>query len=400
VTRTSVARTVAAASRWNRVIGLLEHPGACGMWAVGRPGAILSRQGPTIARAPDRAPRSLSGTIPTAALSDAMGYPRVMKSRVTATLIAAALIVGACASPAATPGPSPATPGPSPVEGACAAAPDPGQVSGWGQPTTAPTVIPILINPPGELTCGADRILFSFLDIQNRPIGAPDRSASVALYNLGRDASTPAATADGTFVWAIEGSVGIYVANVTLPEAGTWGAEFSTTGPDGKSETIRLTFSVVTDSPVIRVGEAAPPSRTATGDPAGISTDTNPDPRFYSTSVDTALADHKPFVLVFATPKFCTSGQCGPTLERVKPFLDEYPGVTFINVEPYELEADANGQLKAVVTGNQLIPTQPTLDWGLLSEPWVFVVDGSGTVTASFSLIFGDEELRAALDAL
>jgi hypothetical protein len=257
-----------------------------------------------------------------------------------------------------------------------------------------------MVNPPGELTCGENRLLFSFLDPQNRPIGAPDRSASVALYNLGRDASAPAVTADGTFVWAIEDSVGIYVADVQLDEAGTWGAEFVTTDADGTSETVRVTFSVVTSSPVVRVGQAAPASKTPTGDPADISTDSSPDPRFYSTSIDTALAEHKPFVVAFATPKFCTSGQCGPTLERLKPFLDQYPDITFINVEPYELQADASGQLQPVLTQGQLTPTQSTMDWGLLSEPWIFVVDETGTVTASFSLIFGDEELHAALDAL
>ena len=305
---------------------------------------------------------------------------------------------GACAA-SASPSAAPEGSG-APAAGACVSAPDPGAVAGWGQPTAVPSVFPVLINPAGELTCGQNRLIFSFLDAQSRPLGAPDRSASVALYNLGRDPATPAVTADGTFVWAIEGSVGIYVASVQFDSAGTWGAEFSTTGPDDVSETIRFTFSVVAASPVVRVGQAAPASQTQTGDPAGISTDPSPDPRLYATSVATALAEHRPFVLVFATPKFCASGQCGPTLERVKPFLDLYPGVTFINVEPYQLEADSGGQLQPVLTANQLTPTQPALDWGLLSEPWVFVVDGSGTVTASFGLIFSDAELRAALDAL
>ena len=64
-----------------------------------------------------------------------------------------------------------------------------------------------------------------------------------------------------------------------------------------------------------------------------------PDPAFYQTSVADALAAHKPFILVFATPKFCTSQQCGPTLDQFKPIAAANPGVTFINVEPYQLEA-------------------------------------------------------------
>ena len=115
--------------------------------------------------------------------------------------------------------------------------------------------------------------------------------------------------------------------------------------------------------------------------------------------MDAALADRKPFVLVFATPKFCASGQCGPTLERIKPFKATYPSVTFINVEPFELRLES-GQLQPVLTGGQLTPARPSIEWGLLSEPWVFVVNRDGVVTASLGLIFGETELATALDAV
>jgi hypothetical protein len=32
-----------------------------------------------------------------------------------------------------------------------------------------------------------------------------------------------------------------------------------------------------------------------------------------------ALAAHKPIFLIFATPRFCATAQCGPTLDRLKP---------------------------------------------------------------------------------
>ena len=38
--------------------------------------------------------------------------------------------------------------------------------------------------------------------------------------------------------------------------------------------------------------------------------------------------------------------------------------------------------------------------WGLRTEPWIFVVDGDGKVTAKFEAAVGEEELRAALDAV
>ncbi|HYN69914.1 MAG TPA: hypothetical protein VEX41_06875 [Candidatus Eisenbacteria bacterium] len=274
---------------------------------------------------------------------------------------------------------------------------------GWGPPTTAPAVIPILVNQ--ERVCGTNRLVFGLLDTANRPIATPDRSARIAFYDLGRDPGKPVSTVDGKFVWAIEGARGVYVASVDLTEAGLWGAEFTTAAPGEPSETVRLTFDVQPAGTTKRIGDKAPASKTPTlagvgGDVARISSDPNPEPAFYQTSVDTAIADGRPFLLAFATPKFCTTGQCGPTLDRVKPLVKDYPTVTFINVEPYEL-AVINGQLQpALDAAGQLKPVQPVNEWGLLTEPFIFVVDRHGTITGSFEGIVGEDELRTALDAV
>ena len=70
-------------------------------------------------------------------------------------------------------------------------------------------------------------------------------------------------------------------------------------------------------------------------------------------------------MLVFATPKFCTSAQCGPTLDKIKPFAAQYPGVTFINVEPYKLKL-VDGVLhqgaKMVLGG----PSKARKSWSLI----------------------------------
>jgi hypothetical protein len=110
-----------------------------------------------------------------------------------------------------------------------------------------------------------------------------------------------------------------------------------------------------------------------------------------------AIAAHKPFVLIFATPKFCTSQQCGPTLDSIKPIAEAHPDVTFINVEPYVLE-EKDGQLQPVLDANQQLQAAPATDeWGLLSEPWIFVVDGDGIVRGSFEGVVGQDELERAL---
>ena len=265
---------------------------------------------------------------------------------------------------------------------------------------------PQVINPGGTIACGRTRLMFSFLDAKNVPVASPDRTVDVALFDLGADPATPVAEGKATFIWAIEDAVGVYVFDADLKTAGAYGAQFTTALKGATPESIRVGFDVQPTSSVVTVGDKAPASDTPTladagGDLARISTDASPVKAFYETSIADAVAAGKPFVVAFATPKFCTSKQCGPTLDRLKPIAARHPGVTAINVEPYELEFK-DGQLQPVLSGDppQLTPTQATTDWRLPTEPWIFVVDKNGVVTASYMLIFSDEELDAALAAI
>ena len=141
----------------------------------------------------------------------------------TAALV---VVVAACSGGAAPPAASGSvgTPATSPTASTsidCPAAPaPPAQVPGWTSAATEPSVFPVIVNSSGSLTCGQNRLLFSFLDGDNRPVGKPDRSAAVALYNLGHDPAAAVQTIEGTFVWGIEDAVGFYIAQVTFPEAG------------------------------------------------------------------------------------------------------------------------------------------------------------------------------------
>lgn len=332
-------------------------------------------------------------------------FPRVTRSFLAA---AAASAVLAIAVVGCGPGPGVSASPTGPVSSGTAACPTaptpPDNLAGWSQ-ASASDILPLLINGPGQVVCGENRILFTLAGQDGTPVGAPDRTARISFYDLGRDPTKPIASADGTFVWAIKNARGIYVANVSLPEAGQYGAEITTAKAGGTPESLRLRFDVQPSSSVIGVGDRAPASRTPTladvgGDASHISTDTNPDPAFYRTSVDQAVAKHEPFVVIFATPKFCKSAQCGPTLDSIKPYLAKYPSVTFINVEPYKLKL-VDGLLQADLDASGgLQATAVTDEWHLLTEPTVYVVNRDGVVTAQFDLIFSDAELTAALDAV
>lgn len=309
-----------------------------------------------------------------------MHAPRVPLAAAPLVIAALVLLVG-CSS-AATPGtgtPSVAAP------------------SGSGSPAVFPVVI------SQELVVGRNRILFSFLDATgSKPMAAPDRTAKVAF--TGPNGETVAAP-DGEFIWAIEDVSGVYVTTAEFPSAGAWTAQFTTAAPGAPEETIPFSFDVKEDASVVLPGEPAPSVDTPTledvgGDVRKISSDDEPVEAFYDTSVADALEAGDPFVLVFATPAFCQTQTCGPTLEKVKDAAEAHPGVTFINVEPYQTEF-VDGRLEPVLSETNLLQTVPAADaYGLLTEPFIFVVDGDGIVSASFELLFTPEEMDAALDAI
>ena len=302
------------------------------------------------------------------------------RPRFVAALAAVLVAVVACAAPAPTP--------------SNASAPT---TSG----TSKPSVLPVLVS--SELSVGPNRYLFSFVDATtNTPVAAPDRTASVQFTGPANQ-TIPATPA--TFIWAIEKVSGIYVTNVEFPAAGDWIAHFATAGAGKPEERIDFQFQVAAKKNVISPGDKAPSVATPTlaavgGDVSKISSDAKPDKAFYETSVADALAAHKPFVLIFATPKFCQTSTCGPTLDKVKPIATAHPNLTFINVEPYVL-ADDQGQLQPVLDAKgNLQAVSATIAYGLVSEPYVFVVGGDGIVKASFELIFTSDEIDKALAGL
>ena len=322
-----------------------------------------------------------------------------------AIFCAVALLAGACTGGSGASGGASVAPGASAsaAAGACPVTPARADTpEGWDVTSQSPSVFPQIINPSGTVTCGTTRLMFSFLDSQNVPVAKPDRKVDVKAFDLGADPKKPVAEGPATFIWAIEPQVGVYVIDLDLPTAGDYGVELTTTPAGGSAETIRTTMEVQPSTSVISVGDKAPASDTPTldgvgGDISKISTDPNPDPAFYTTSIADALAAHKPFVVAFATPKFCVSKQCGPTLDRIKPIAAKHPGVTVINVEPYQLQYADGGLQPILDASGNLTPTKATDEWHLPSEPWVFVVDKNGIVTNSFMLIFSDEELDKAM---
>ena len=263
--------------------------------------------------------------------------------------------------------------------------------------------IPLLVN--SELAVGSQRVMVELQDRAGRSLTSADLGVQIGFYDLGASTETAASQAAGTFRWLIPDARAIYTAPVTFPRAGDWGMELTAMAAGQADRTARVTFSVRDTTTTPAIGADAPPSDTLTAiDPAAlstISTDAHPDPAFYRLSVKDAISAGKPFVLVFATPLFCTSGTCGPALDLVKQVAPGYAGrVNFIHVEPYLLEVKDGRTQPQVDLSGQPKPIRAVVEWKLPTEPYVFVVDARGKVAAKYEGLAYPDELTAALDAL
>jgi hypothetical protein len=95
----------------------------------------------------------------------------------------------------------------------------------------------------------------------------------------------------------------------------------------------------------------------------------------------------RPVVITFATPLLCKSRVCGPVVDIVEQVKASAPkSVAFIHQEIYA-DNNVNKGLRPQVT-----------QWGLRTEPWTFVIDRSGKVTARFEGAFSPGELQRAVD--
>ena len=281
-----------------------------------------------------------------------------------------------------------------------------GQYPGWpGSGTVVATgdFVPILVS--AELGTGHERVLITLQDRAGRTLVAPDVTVDESFYELAASVDTPVNEVAGTFRWLIPDEKAIYSAFTDFARAGDWGVEVTAHQAGQADRTARITFSVRRTTLTPAIGGPAPATDTPTATDltavSAISTDEKPDLAFYALSIRDAIAAGKPFVVVFATPAFCTSGTCGPALDLVKQVAADYIGrVNFIHVEPYVLEvADGKTQPKLGESGYPQ-PVPAVTEWGLPTEPYVFVVDAQGRVAGKFEGMAYPDELTAALDGL
>jgi len=204
--------------------------------------------------------------------------------------------------------------------------------------------------------------------------------------------TTPVAIADSDTLITVWGQT------VELAQEGWWGAQLAIEQGDERHEGLRLRFFVVAEGKEPAVGEPAPATRQPTladgVDIDELSTAQPPNPEMHRLAIADALALDQPLVVTFATPAFCQTRFCGPVLEQVvTPLAERYDGqAVFVHIEPFDLAG--------LRTEGTFAPVPAMEEWGLSTEPWVFVVDAQGLVAAKFEGVVSQEEIAEVLERL
>lgn len=190
---------------------------------------------------------------------------------------------------------------------------------------------------------------------------------------------------------AAGGQTRIYVAHVRIPRPGTYWLVARPIGGDVHISGIR-DLEVRSRSATPAIGALAVQSRTptlGTAPIARLTTRVPPDRALLRYSVAGSLRAHAPFVLVFATPRYCTSRTCGPVVDVVDSVRAQFAkkGIRFIHVEIYKDNDPSKGE-------NQWVR-----QWHLPTEPWIFLVGRDGRVKAKFEGAVSRGELAAAVRA-
>ena len=319
-----------------------------------------------------------------------------------------AVVVAACgdaATPTASPAPDEAAASPNRIEQSAlaagvAACPQPAdELPGWTGGQDA-AIVPIIMS--SLVSVGPSRFLFSLSDDDYRVISAPEVAVDVDFYSLGRDPETPAHSTASAYLDTQLGR-GLYRASVDFDCAGDWGADMTATFEDGREERARLRFTVHPQGTTPAIGAPAPRSDSPTASTIAeirqVSTDPNPFPGAYERTVGEVVDAGRPSLVFFATPAFCQTGYCGPTVNLVKSVAIDYEDdIGFVNVEPYELHLTENGLQPKLDENGRLIPVQAVLDYGIPVEPYLFLVDADGDVFAKFEGVVGADELRASIE--
>lgn len=288
-----------------------------------------------------------------------------MTNKTITFLMCFAFVIAACSSKPAQENspqtePNPAVAGPSPLQIAIASA---------------------------DFEVGTPRLPFILFDGPERVADA--QRVRLATFDLA--SGTPTATGwNGEAVNYSDYEVPYWVAYPEISAAGFWGIVADVILADGSLVQSQFVIETVAETSGLSIGAAAPASQNRTletePDIAKLTSDIEPVLDFYQLTVAAALETERPTVVAFTTPAFCQSQLCAPVLDSVEDVHAEFGAqVNFIHIEVYK-------DFETFEFADEMA------EWGLNTEPWVYIVGTDGLIAARFGGPVSPRELTETLE--
>ena len=247
---------------------------------------------------------------------------------------------------------------------------------------------------PSELVLGPNRFAVGLMDPQGALID--DATVHFHYYDLSdRENPFVESEANARKITSPDSLTTIYAHDRDFVRTGLYGLEIEARRADGSILKQRIGFEVADDTETIGPGEKAPLVNTATlsdvgGDARLLTSAANPDPALHQISLAQALNNDQPTLLLLATPSFCQTRFCGPAYELVSEIAPAYEErLNFVYAEVFSGLPDP--------ASNGFAPSRVMTDFGLESEPWVFLIDEEGTVVYRLEGLFTVEEIEQQL---
>ncbi|MCW5846895.1 MAG: hypothetical protein KIS95_06685 [Anaerolineae bacterium] len=243
-----------------------------------------------------------------------------------------------------------------------------------------------------DFAVGEPRISFAVLDGETAATNISD--IRISAVELGEDltASDMAPSWTGEAIGYTDYEIPYWVFYPQLERPGYWGMIAEMDQTDGTTTRADFVVEVQPTSKAPAIGATAPAShnRTLATEPdiSLLTSANDPDPALYQLTVADAIATGRPTVVGFLTPAFCQTKWCAPVLNSLEAArASTGDAVNYIHIEVYD-------------DFQKLTVVDEMAEWGLETEPWVFVLDGNGQVVNKFSGPLSPAELLAALESL
>ncbi len=266
-------------------------------------------------------------------------------------------------------------------------APSASSAAGDAVATVAPEAEPSLAVVAATFEQLADQpnpLVFGLFTLEQEPV----ENATAQVYAVPVDGGDPLGPWSAAPVDADVPPGGLYRVDPAFEATGLY--EVVAVTGDGRAGAVTIDVRDAGSSQLPAPGEQAQAVATPTrDDPLDYETlcTRRPEPcGMHDVSLDEALAGDTTIVLLFATPAFCQTAVCGPTVDVLEQVRRDYDDVTFIHCEIFSDAGTSIGD--------------PVAAWDLPTEPWMFVIDGQDRIVrrADGPLLVVADQVRSLID--